>query len=223
VTHRRGANLLTCLMDVQKNPVTADGRKTTPVVWDSNCLEEVCGACSMLINGRVRQACSALVDRLEQPITVEPMTKFSVIRDLLVDRSSMFEALKRVHAWIELDTLHSPEPGPNFSPKVQQVRYELSRCMTCGCCLEACPQVNSHSAFIGPAAISQVRFFNLHPTGSQGRDARLNALMTPGGIADCGNAQNCVEVCPKGIPLTESIASLNRDTTRSLFSRWLKT
>ena len=49
-----------------------------------NCLEEVCGACSMVINGRARQSCSAIVDQLEQPIRLEPMNTFPVIRDLQV-------------------------------------------------------------------------------------------------------------------------------------------
>lgn len=68
-----------------------------------NCLEEVCGACSMVINGRARQSCSAIVDQLEQPIRLEPMNTFPVIRDLQVDRSRMFDNLKRMKAWIPID------------------------------------------------------------------------------------------------------------------------
>ena len=222
VPYRKGENVLTCLMDVQKNPVTAGGKPTTPVVWESNCLEEVCGACTMVINGRVRQGCTALVDKLEQPITVQPMTKFPVIRDLMVDRSRMFESLKKVHAWIDIDGTYDLGAGPRVAPEVQDARYVLSTCMTCGCCLEACPQVNSRSNFIGAAALNQVRLFNEHPSGKLHKDVRLEAIMAEGGIADCGNAQNCVEVCPKNIPLTDSIAQLYRETTwYGLFS-WLK-
>lgn len=222
VPYRKGANVLVCLMEIQKNPVTADGRPTTPVVWESNCLEEVCGACTMIVNGRVRQGCSALVDKLEQPIVLEPMTKFPVIRDLMVDRSRMFESLKKVRAWIDIDGTHDLGPGPRIAPEVQEMRYALSRCMTCGCCLEACPQVNSRSKFIGPAALNQVRLFNEHPSGRMHKDERLNAIMGPGGITDCGNAQNCVKVCPKNIPLTESIAYLYRETTWHGLFGWLK-
>ena len=72
--------------------------RVAPVVWECNCLEEVCGACTMLINGRVRQACTALVDRLlaERPgeIELRPMTKFPVLRDLVVDRSRIFATLE---------------------------------------------------------------------------------------------------------------------------------
>ena len=218
VPYRRGENVLTCLMDVRKNPVTADGKPTTPVVWESNCLEEVCGACTMVINGRVRQGCTALVDKLEQPITLQPMTKFPVIRDLMVDRSRMFESLKKVHAWIDIDGTYDLGAGPRVAPEVQDARYVLSTCMTCGCCLEACPQVNSRSAFIGAAALNQVCLFNEHPSGKLHKDVRLEAIMADGGIADCGNAQNCVKVCPKNIPLTDAIAELGRQTT----VHWLK-
>lgn len=217
-------NVNACLQQVQKRPVTAKGVEVAPVAWEASCLEEVCGACSMIINGRVRQACSALVDALApngETITLEPMTKFPLQRDLIVDRSRMFEALKRVRAWVELDGTHELGPGPRESAEQQQERYPLSRCMTCGCCLEACPQVNDSSPFIGAAAISQARLFNLHPSGAMQKNARLDALMGEGGVADCGKAQNCVEVCPKEIPLVDSIAVVSRDTTKRLLFGWL--
>ena len=100
--------------------------------------------------------------------------------------------------------------GPKISPALQEIRYVLSTCMTCGCCLEACPQVNSHSKYIGPAAISQARLFNAHPVGKHMKASRLRPLMDEGGISDCGNAQNCRRVCPKKIPLTESLAVIGR-------------
>jgi succinate dehydrogenase / fumarate reductase iron-sulfur subunit len=213
VPYKVGANVISCLMEIQRRPVTAGGEKTTPVVWDANCLEEVCGACSMNINGRVRQACAALVEKLEQPIVLEPMQKFPLVRDLAVDRQQMFDSLARVKAWIPIDGTYDLGPGPRQSPKGQQANYVLSTCMTCGCCLEACPQVNADSAFIGAAPISQVRLFNSHPTGKLAADERVRALMLEGGLQDCGKAQNCVEVCPKEIPLTTSIAAMGRAAT----------
>src|SRR5581483_2991566 len=75
---RPGMNVTSSLMDIAANPVTRDGKATTPIVYDSNCLEEVCGSCAMLINGRARMACSALIDQLEQSIKLEPFSKFPV-------------------------------------------------------------------------------------------------------------------------------------------------
>ncbi len=60
--------------------------------------------------------------------------------------------------------------------------------------------MNGHSSFIGPAALNQVRLFNLHPSGKMHAAQRLEAVMGDGGVGDCGKAQNCVEVCPKENP-----------------------
>lgn len=214
-------NAIICLRDIAENPVTRDGKQTTPVTYDSNCLEEICGSCAMVINGRVRMACSALVDQLEQPIRIEPMTKFPVVRDLAVDRSVMFENLKRMKAWIPIDGTYDLGEGPKLAPEIQEKAYPLSRCITCGACLEVCPQVNSNSNFIGAAIISQVRLFNMHPTGAMHAHERLEAVSGPGGVQDCANAQNCVKACPKSIPLTESIAEINRNAIRQTFLGWL--
>jgi succinate dehydrogenase / fumarate reductase iron-sulfur subunit len=101
--------------------------------------------------------------------------------------------------------------------KKRQTAYELSKCMTCGVCLEVCPNINVNNNFMGAQAISQVRLFNLHPTGSMTKDERIKALMSDGGIQECGSSQNCVNACPKGIPLTTSIASMNREATFQMF------
>lgn len=213
VRYRPNLNVIAILQDLQLNPVTADGKTTTPPAWECACLEEVCGSCTMRVNGKPRQACAALVDQLEQPIRLEPLSKFPLIRDLMVDRGRMFDHLKQVKAWINLDGTYDLGPGPRYSQDLALMRYKLSECMTCGCCLEACPQYGPHSKFVGPQAISQVRLFNSHPSGKMNASERLESVMGPGGISDCGDAQNCVRVCPKQIPLTESIASVSRAAT----------
>lgn len=107
--------------------------------------------------------------------------------------------------------------------------------MSCGCCLEACPQYTKvevpratnetdesyqqrlhgtyDQSFIGAHAISQAMLFNAHPVGRWNAGERLEALTAPGGVQVCGNAQNCVAVCPKNIPLTTSIAQAGRAVT----------
>ena len=211
-------NVVSALMEIRLNPVTAAGERVPPPAWEASCLEEVCGSCAMLVNGRARMACTALVDKLPQPITLEPMTKFPVVRDLIVDRRRMFRALERIQGWIPIDGTYDLGPGPRISPDRQEIMYRLDQCITCGCCLEVCPQVSRAGGFIGAAAIGQALLFNLHPTGEMNRDERLAVLMEPGGIADCGNAQNCVEVCPKEIPLTHAIGEIGRQTT----VKWLR-
>lgn len=212
------ANVISSLMEIRRHPFNRQGEKVHPVVWEDGCLEEVCGSCSMLVNGYPRQACTALIEPIIREtgcstIKLAPLTKFPLVRDLIVDRSSMFENLKKVHAWIDVDSTHERGPGPKIDPEKQKMMYSLSTCMTCGCCSEACPQVNPHSKFMGPAPVSQVRLFNANPLGANQKAQRLRPMMEEGGISDCGNNQNCVQVCPKNIPLTDSIAAISRDTT----------
>jgi succinate dehydrogenase / fumarate reductase iron-sulfur subunit len=217
-------NVNSALQQIQKFPTTSSGNAVAPVVWEASCLEEVCGSCTMVINGRVRQACSCLVDEIApngEAITIEPMTKFPLVRDLVVDRSRMFEAMKRVKAWIELDGTHELGPGPRESQENQAERYPLSRCMTCGCCVEACPQYGESTSFVGPFALNLVRLHNMHPSGKMHESERLESVMGEGGVADCGKAQNCVEVCPKEIPLVDSIAVVARATTKRMLFGWL--
>ncbi len=224
--YRRNLNVISALMDIRKDPVTTEGKTVTPPVWDMSCLEQVCGICTMVIDGRVRQSCSALIDDLlvasgSDTISLAPMSKFPNVRDLRVDRSEMFDHLKQVHAWIELDGSYDLGPGPHISNEIAQERYAYSRCMTCGCCLEACPQYGDGN-YIGPQAIGQARLFNMHPVGKITIDDRLTGLLGDDGITNCGNAQNCVQVCPMSIPLTKAIYDTNRDITVNALFGWLK-
>jgi len=215
-----GSNVISALLQIQKNPVNKKGEKTSPVSFEMSCLEEVCGACSMLINGFPRQACTALIKPLiekTKTIVLAPLSKFHVIRDLIVDRSKMFDQLKKAKAWIEINDIDSTKFGVKIDPSARDALYVLSKCMTCGCCLEACPQYNERSTFIGPQAISQINLFNHHPLGQNIKNQRFSNLVKDGGVSDCGNAQNCKRVCPKDIELTEEIAKASKETTKYLF------
>src|SRR6266851_4255423 len=92
-----GMNVISSLMEIAANPVTREGKPT------------------MLINGRARMACSALIDNLEQPVRVEPFKKFAVVRDLAVDRGVLFENLKAVKAWVPIDGSYDLGPGPRLA------------------------------------------------------------------------------------------------------------
>lgn len=246
VKYEREMNVISVLQRIAAHATTVDGKRVTPVAWDCGCLEEVCGSCTMVINGRVRQSCSALVDRLleDEPeeIVLEPMEKFPVIRDLLVDRARLFRDIERVKGWVPVDNYYDMGPGPRQSRENQEQIYPLTQCMSCGCCLDACPQYKKielerregesveayeqrkrqayDEGFIGAHAISQAMRFNLDPTGSSLAGDRLDELAGPGGVSTCGNAQNCVAVCPKEIPLTRSIGRAGRATTLHVIKKF---
>ena len=248
VPYEPNMNVISVLQKIAALARSEDGQPAAPVAWDCSCLEEVCGSCTMLINGRTRMACSALVDNLleeNDEIELRPMSKFPVVRDLCVDRSRLFRSLERVKAWVPVDWSYDHGPGPRVSPEEQEDAYPLATCISCGCCLEACPQFTKievvrrddesqeafekrqreafDEGFVGPHAVSQAMLFNSHPIGKMIADERMESLTAQGGIQMCGNAQNCVAVCPKRIPLTRSIARAGRAATvwaiKRLFDR----
>jgi len=246
VEYEPDMNCISVLQKIARLGTTEEGRPVAPVAYEANCLEEVCGSCTMLINGRVRQACTALVDHLlaDQPELIElrPMTKFPVLRDLVVDRSRVFVSLEKVKGWVPVDSYLDLGPGPRQSQEAQQLAYQYSKCMCCGCCMEACPQFLKIEldrrpgetdeqfrarqreaymrSFLGAHAIGQVELFNMNPIGKMNASERLDALTSEGGIQVCGNAQNCVKVCPKEIPLTTAIAREGRAATWHTLRKW---
>lgn len=227
IDYRENLNVISALMELRKNPVTDEGKQVSAPTWDAACLEEVCGSCTMYINGKIRQACTALIEEVAEEdqgnykIELKPMSKFPIIRDLQVDRSKMFDSLIRLKAWVPIDGSYDLGMAPPQDDQIRHLRYSLSRCMTCGCCMEACPQFGPKSDFVGPAPLAQALLFNLHPVGASKKDDRMDVLTSEEGITHCGNAQNCVKVCPKDVPLTQAIAQLNRDTTLHKIRKWI--
>src|SRR6185312_16482503 len=138
IPFREKLNVISALMEVQRNPITVEGKEIEPPAWEAACLEEVCGSCTMNINGGVRQACTALIEDVCEldgdtyELTLEPMKKFPTQRDLIVDRSQMFENLKKINGWVPIDGSFDLGAGPPQDDHVRQLRYALSRCMTCG-------------------------------------------------------------------------------------------
>ncbi|MCL2823673.1 MAG: succinate dehydrogenase iron-sulfur subunit [Polyangiaceae bacterium] len=215
--------VLDALIGIREDPRTVDGRGVSPVVWDCSCGEGRCGACAVLINGRAGLSCEVLVDEVSpkgQVVVVEPLTKFAVVRDLVVDRSKVFGDLLRLMGWVGVDVCRDTGEGLVEGDEDQAVRSELSQCVMCGCCLEVCPNVNDSSEYVGAAVINRVRYLGLYPGIDGLSGERLDGLMGRGGVVDCGKAQVCADVCPKGVPLVESIGQMSRATTRRMMG-WL--
>lgn len=121
--------------------------RSDEIKWECNCLQKKCGACAMVINGKPRLACDTkLIDFKGKTITLEPLKKFPTVCDLIVDRSEMFENLKKLGVWLEDNAFHSE--------KKTEIAYEASRCLQCGCCLEVCPNFMTDGSFFSAAAIT---------------------------------------------------------------------
>ena len=180
IPYKRNMNITSVLQVIAGNPVKAEGKKTSPLNYDAACLEEVCGSCTMVINGKARQACSALIDHIrtehgDGEIVIEPMSKFPIVRDLMVDRTRMFENLKRIKGWVPVDGYYNQGAGPKIDPAAQDEMWRKCRaCMTCRCCLEACPQCSpKDNTFVGAQVLSQVEVFQ-HASDREGGCGRAS-------------------------------------------------
>jgi len=217
-----GMTVASALRSIGENPSTSEDNRTSPVVFEASCLEGVCGSCTMLINGQVRQACRMNVEDLDQPIVLEPMTKFPLVRDLEVDRSRMFDVLDSFACRVDIDGLHHVEEAPvRISRSRMRDMERFLGCIMCGACVEACPQVNERSPFVGAFIFGHALALNMHPAGADGTGEMLGALAERGGIADCAGAGNCTEVCPSGVTLTEAAGRLGPVAARSSLRKFL--
>ena len=210
------ATVANLLDRINLHPCTAAGDAVEPIVWESGCTWPTCGSCTMVINGQAALACATTIDDAigkRNTITLEPLSKFPLRRDLWVDRSPMARDRARLRGWVEPVELSET---PTESAIRRQERLALTGCTACGCCLEACPEYRPGRAFAGAAAISHAVHASLFSTA--GHNARLDALVGPSGIASCGRAQNCVAVCPHQVPLDNVLAQASGQATR----HWLK-
>ena len=176
----------------------------------------------MRINGKARMACSALVDNLEQPIRIEPLSKFPLVRDLQVDRSVLFENLMRVKAWVPVDGTYDLGSGPRVYPQQQEANYPLSNCISCTCCMEVCPQFDdttalsarppsrrsSSSTTIPPARSSRKSVCARSPATAASRSAALRRTAS--------------KPAPSKFPLTNAISDVGRDVMVQKVKDWLQ-
>lgn len=208
--------VLDLLDKVAMKPINSRRESTTPVVFESACGVGSCGACSMLINGRVMPACQVTVGDMGGLITLEPMKKFPVLRDLAVDRSAIENNFQQAMAWSEY-SFNGSWSGFGFAPK-----NRMSLCNQCGHCMEASNQFYEGSSYMGDAALTQsYQYFRLN--GQAGNDGqRQTRWMGTGGIEECGLTEPQSYQCPMGIPLTTVLGEMSWEVTKESFKRLFK-
>lgn len=180
--------------------VNADGQPTRRIAWECSCLQGVCGACAMVINGMPALACDTFVRDLDcDEVVLAPLTKFPTIRDLATDRTSIQDNLRRADVSIGE---YQPRAGEDFSHQ-----YEAAKCLKCGLCLEICPNYTNGNSFFG--AVFANDCYLVHARNRQkSRDVRKVYARHFGNA--CSKSLTCMDVCPMGISTITSMARLNR-------------
>jgi len=172
------------------------------IAFRANCREFTCGSCAMLINGKPRLACDTL---LENHMTLEPLSRFPVLKDLVVDTTVVKRKLKELKYWpVRGEGDRAFTPGRDV---LEDFRTIFSRCIECYCCLEACPASASEgSAFDGPMYLLQIARAGRHPLDTVNRIKQASER----GIWCCVSCFECANVCPLNLNPGEQIAKLRR-------------
>ncbi len=180
--------------------VNDKGESTTRIGWECSCLQGVCGSCAMVINGIPALACEAFVRDLKgKEITIRPLRKFPVIHDLVTDRSSIHENLKKTNIFIgewqqSEDTDHEHQ-------------YAAAKCLKCGLCLEVCPNYVNGQTFYGAVFANDCYLVS---SRNRSKTDEMRKVYGEHFARGCSKSLSCADVCPMKIPTLASMSKLNR-------------
>ena len=166
-----------------------------------NCKAGKCGSCSAEVNGRPRLTCKTRMDSLplDQPVVVQPMKSFPVIKDLVTDVSWNYKVNKKIPPF-------QPRPGTEwkfFQQDVDRVQ-EFRKCIECFLCQNVCHVLrdhDKHDQFAGPRFFVRVAGLEMHPLDGVSRTKLLRDEL---GLGLCNITKCCTEVCPEEIRITDN-------------------
>lgn len=173
-----------------------------------SCAHGVCGSDAMRINGKNQLACKVLVKHLTQPITVEPMMGFPVIKDLIVNMEAFFQKYESVKPYL-IPEGEAPEKERLQSPEARELFDDTTKCILCGACTTSCPTFWANGDYVGPATMVNAHRF-IFDSRDQGAEEHMAVLNDEHGVWGCRTAFNCVEACPREINVTKAIAEVKR-------------
>lgn len=183
--------------------VNRNEAKTDRIAWECGCLEKKCGACAMLINGYPALACSIFLKDADKhgKIVLEPFHKFPLVKDLIVDRSTMFQAMKEMKVWME-------EKNCSDFSWDRKLQYKAGQCLQCGCCLEVCPNFLAGNKFTGASAMIEAYRAIEQNSAGEHKEEMIKEYKDKF-FAYCGQSFSCKSVCPQKLPLDEIQARAN--------------
>ena len=212
------------MLDVLNEQLTIDGED--PIAFDSDCREGICGMCGLVINGlahgpgknvttcQLHMRSFADGDVIDvEPWRAEP---FTVIKDLVVDRSS-FDRIIQAGGYITAPTGTAPEANSIPVNKTDaDAAFDAATCMGCGACVAACPN-GSASLFMA----AKVAHLGMLPQGQPERHTRVLDMVAQHdaeGFGGCTQIGECTAACPKGIQI-DLISRMDRDVLSALSHR----
>ena len=204
------------LLDILNQRLIKHGE--SPVAFDHDCREGICGSCGFMISGiahgpqKLTTTCQLFMRQFKDGDTIvaEPFRSkaFPIIKDLVVDRSAL-DKIVQAGGFISARTGSGPDANAILiSNKKAEKAMDAAACIGCGACIAACP--NGSAMLFTAAKISHLGLLPQGQAERHQRALRMVAKMEELGFGACSNHGECEAVCPKGITL-EFIARLNRD------------
>jgi len=212
------------MLDVLNEQLIETG--DSPIAFDHDCREGICGSCSLYINGeahgpdRAVTTCQLHMRKFNdgETIYIEPWRAkaFPVIKDLVVDRSA-FDRIMAAGGFVSVNTSGNTIDANTIPiPKHDaDAAFEAATCIGCGACVATCK--NSSAMLFVSAKVSQL---SLLPQGKiEAKERVLNMVnrMDEEGFGNCTNTGACEVECPKEISL-ENIARMNREYFKAAIS-----
>ncbi len=182
------------------------------LTYRRSCAHGICGSDAMRINGVNRLACKVLVRDVGDEVTVEPLKALPQLKDLLVDMEPFFDGLRSIKPWLITE---GPEPTRERlqSPQEREVFDTTTKCILCAACTGSCPVYWTDQSYVGPAAIVNTHRF-VFDSRDTGTEEHLEVMNSRHGVWRCRTIFNCTDACPRGIPVTQSIAEVKREIVR---------
>jgi len=176
------------------------------VAFRANCREFTCGSCAMLIDGKPQLACDTL---LKNNMALEPLSRYPVLKDLVVDTRQTIGKIKELKYWPEAgDKKREFKPAKEVLEKFSEV---YSRCIECYCCLEACPaSASENSKFDGPMHLLHLARAHHHPLETEDRIRQASGR----GLWACVSCFECADVCPVDLSPGDEITKLRRNAIK---------
>jgi len=210
------------MMDVLNESLIAE--KKEPIAFDHDCREGICGACSMVINGRPHGPNSGTTTcqlhmrffKDGETVVVEPWRSraFPVIKDLVVNRTS-FDRIIQSGGFVSVNTGQAPDGNSvPIAKGVAGTAMDAAACIGCGACVAACP--NGSAMLFTAAKVSHLARLPQGKVEAQRRAINMVSMMDKEGFGMCSNIGACEAECPKEIPI-EHIATMNKEYFSSVF------
>jgi succinate dehydrogenase / fumarate reductase iron-sulfur subunit len=183
--------------------IQAEQASDLAVRW--NCKAGKCGSCSAEINGMPRLMCMTRLNQipLDQPVKVEPMKTFPLIRDLVTDVSWNFEVKKTIRKFKPRKP-DAPDGSWRMSQADADRPQEFRKCIECFLCQDVCHVLRDHhmhKEFIGPRFLIYTANLEMNPLDT---DDRVGDLKDKHGIGLCNITKCCTKVCPESIHITDN-------------------